>query len=298
MYIIILIVLIFVTDANSDIRSEIFKNINAEKTSNSEKVVSSNKNVPKVDSKVDVANTNNVNLANKVSTDKDKTVELDKTAEVKKVTDTNVEQCISVENAYISDGKKVAFLTFDDGPSSENTIKILDILKSNNIKATFFIVGSAAEKNPAILKRVVNDGHAIANHTYSHDYNIVYSSVDVFMGEIKKTEDIMKKILGNTFFTRIVRFPGGSFEASKAPFRQELVKQGYIYVDWNAITGDGEGTNIAPTVLVSRLVSTAGNQNHIVALMHDSPSKQTSVDALPGVIESLKSRGYEFATLK
>ncbi len=286
MYIIILIILIFVINTNINIKSQIHNELNSKKVSNSQKVVSSNKNVPKATSKVDLVNTNITDLANKISTDNVKAAE------------TKVEECISVENAYVSDGKKVAFLTFDDGPSSGNTIKILDILKSNNIQATFFIVGSAAEKNPDILKRIVSDGHAIANHTYSHDYNIVYSSVDAFMSEIKKTEDVMKKILGDTFFTRIVRFPGGSFEASKQPFRQELVKEGYVYVDWNAITGDGEGTNISPDKLISRLVSTAGNQNHIVVLMHDSPSKQTSVEALPGVIQNLKSRGYEFATLK
>ena len=203
-----------------------------------------------------------------------------------------------VEAAYFNDGKKVAFLTFDDGPSIQNTDKILDILKNYNIKATFFIVGSSAEKNPEILKHIVADGNSIGNHSYTHNYNDVYASTEAFMGEVKKTDLVIQNILGEKYHTRVFRFPGGSFEAVKQPFRQELVKEGYTNIDWNALSGDGEGTNIAPNKLFDRFVNTSAKQQHLVILMHDSPTKKTTVEVLPKIIDYLKAQGYEFATLK
>ena len=203
-----------------------------------------------------------------------------------------------VEAAYFNDGKKIAFLTFDDGPSVQTTDKILGVLKNYNIKATFFIVGSAAEKNPDILKRVVEAGHSIGNHSYSHNYSILYSNMDTFVNEVKKTDEIIQNILGEKYHTRVFRFPGGSSEAAKQPLKQEIVKDGYACIDWNALSGDGEGTNIPTNKLYDRLVSTAGKQQHLVVLMHDSPTKQTTVEVLPRIIEYLKSQSYEFATLK
>lgn len=209
------------------------------------------------------------------------------------------ESSYTVESAYVKDGKKVAFLTFDDGPSSENTPKILDILRSYNIKATFFIIGSAAEKNRDILKAVVNDGHAIGNHTYSHEYKTIYSSVPTFIGEIKKTNNIFKDILGSDFNTRIVRFPGGAFQTpAMKPFISELNNEGFVSIDWNTINGDGEGLDIPEDKLVKKVKDTALNQSHLVVLMHDSATKQTSVKALPQIIEYLKAEAYEFATLR
>lgn len=90
-----------------------------------------------------------------------------------------------VEQAYVKDGKKIPFLTFDDGPSSDNTIKNLAILRNYKIKATFIIIRSAAEKNKNILTAIANDGHAIGNHTYSHQYKTIYSNVHAFINEIK-----------------------------------------------------------------------------------------------------------------
>ena len=205
----------------------------------------------------------------------------------------------TVESAYVKDGKKIAFLTFDDGPSSDNTLKILDVLRFYKIKATFFIIGSAAEKNREILKAIVNDGHTIGNHTYSHDYKKIYSNVPAFISEIKKTDSIFKDILGSSFSTRLVRFPGGAFQApGMKPFIKELNNEGYVNIDWNTINGDGEGNNIPADKLVKNVKNTALNQSHLVILMHDSSTKQTSVQALPQIIEYLEAEGYEFATLR
>jgi peptidoglycan-N-acetylglucosamine deacetylase len=205
----------------------------------------------------------------------------------------------TVETAYVKDGKKIAFLTFDDGPSKGNTLKILDILNYYKIKATFFIIGSAAEKNPDILKIVRNYGHAIGNHTYSHDYKSIYANVPAFINEIKKTNNLFKDILGKDFNTRLVRFPGGAFNTPEMkPYIKELNNEGYVNIDWNAINGDGEGSNIKSDKLVGKLKDTVLNQSHLVILMHDSSTKQTTVEALPQIIEYLKAEGYEFATLR
>jgi peptidoglycan/xylan/chitin deacetylase (PgdA/CDA1 family) len=210
----------------------------------------------------------------------------------------NNELSYPVELAYKDDGRKVAFLTFDDGPTSTNTPRILEILKHYDIKATFFIIGYEAEKNKDILIRIKNEGHAIGNHTYSHNYEKIYVSVEKFMVDIKKTDDVFKQILGEDFKTRICRFPGGSFGESKKPYIQELEEEGYADIDWNTITGDADGINVDKNKLVERLKSTAKQRKHLVILMHDSPSKNTTVEALPEIIEYLKAQGYEFATLK
>ena len=213
-------------------------------------------------------------------------------------TEANKELRYPAELAFKEDGKKIAFLTFDDGPTSTNTPKILEVLKHYNIKATFFIIGYEAEKYKDILIKIKNEGHAIGNHTYSHNYEKIYCSVDKFITDIKKTNDVFKQILGNDFKTRICRFPGGSFGESKRPFIQELEKEGYVDINWNTITGDAEGINVDKNKLVNRLKTTAKQQNHLVILMHDSPSKNTTAEALPEIIEYLKEKGYEFATLE
>ena len=249
---------------------------------------------------IDNSGNNNSIVESKIITGKNLGVLNDAKINIKSEVSVNTQELsYPVEKAYEKDGKKIAFLTFDDGPSSHNTLKILDVLRNYKIKATFFIVGSAAEKNKDILKAVVNDGHAIGNHTYSHEYKTIYSSIPNFVNEIKKTDSILKDILGSDFSTRIVRFPGGAFQSlAMSPFISELNNEGYVNIDWNAINGDGEGTNIPSDKLVKRLKSTVLNQSHLVILMHDSSTKQSTVEALPQIIEYLKAQGYEFATLK
>lgn len=250
---------------------------------------------------------NNVNITNHTKPDaslaiqksdlavepvKDNGAELYKTASEDKYLSINAEQ------AYSHDGKKLAFLTFDDGPSKNVTPKVLDILDKYNIKATFFVLGALCDDNSDILKDVEKDGHSIGIHTYSHNYKIVYSSVGSFLNEINETSNTLKRILGADFHTRLFRFPGGSFGDSKEQFRMALEKQGYVYVDWNALSRDGESSDISPQKLLENLEETVKSRDHIVILMHDSSSKSTTVQALPSVIEYLKKQGYKFARLK
>lgn len=201
----------------------------------------------------------------------------------------------SFVNPFNKDGKKAAFLTFDDGPSA-NTPLILDTLKKYNIKATFFVIGKMANENKEMLKRERAEGHSIGNHTYSHDYKYIYADPKNFLDDLNKNNEIISSILDG-YSTKLIRFPGGSFGDKRAPYREAVVKAGYHYVDWNALNGDAEATLVPVDKLLVRLKTTVGNQEHVVILMHDAPGKTTTIQALPQIIEYLKSLGYEFRTL-
>ena len=192
---------------------------------------------------------------------------------------------------------KVAYLTFDDGPSSNITPRILDILDDYAIKATFFMLGNEADQNPNMVKRVHNSGHSIGNHSYSHNYDYIYANINNFLGEVYNTQSTFKNILGQNFSSRLLRFPGGSFEGYKAPYRQAVKDIGFDYYDWNALNGDAEGVNIPAASLVSRLKETVRGQDELIVLMHDSASKSTTADALPEIIDYLKAQGYSFDKL-
>lgn len=205
---------------------------------------------------------------------------------------------ISVEEIEDYDKGKLAFLTFDDGPSESVTLDILDTLADYDIKATFFVLGSMCEKNGTVLKEINEKGHSIGIHSYSHKLNELLKSEESFINEIKMTEDALKNNLGEDFRTRLFRFPGGSFESKKRQYFDALNELGYVSVDWNALTGDTEYLNPTPEMLLERLKATTVNKKNIVVLMHDFENKRVSAKVLPDVIEYLKSEGYEFAVLK
>ncbi|WP_027623899.1 polysaccharide deacetylase family protein [Clostridium lundense] len=194
-----------------------------------------------------------------------------------------------------SEGDKIAYLTFDDGPSYKITPQILDILKEKNIKATFFVIGSMAGENPGLLKREKNEGHVIANHTYSHDYKKIYSSTSNFINDLKKGENVVTSIIGE-YNSKLIRFPGGSF--GRTAYKNAVTNAGYHYVDWNALNGDAEAPYVRKEKLIARLKETAAGQKTLYILMHDAPGKQSTVEALPEIIEYLKAQGYEFRTLQ
>ena len=205
---------------------------------------------------------------------------------------------VRVEDAYIEDGTKVAYLTFDDGPSPKVTGEILGVLKSNNIRATFFVVGKNIDANKDILSQIYREGHGIGNHGYTHDYNKIYSNENNFKEEIELTDKAIKKVLGDSFNTRLFRFPGGSFGKSKNHFKDILKEQGRVYVDWNALNGDAEGRGYDEGGLLERLKITVGNSNKVVILMHDTNAKEITFRSLQRIIDYLKSKGYNFKILE
>lgn len=195
------------------------------------------------------------------------------------------------------DSKKVAYLTFDDGPSAEATPIILNTLKKYNIKATFFVVGNMINENPDILKRVYAEGHQIGNHSYSHNYSHLYKSPKNFMDEIYKTEKLIKGIVGKDFDSKVIRFPGGSFEKKKDPMKRALIEAGYRYFDWNALNGDAEGSKFSESYLLNRLKETVRGKNKVVILMHDTDQKIMTAKSLEKSVKFLLDEGYEFQIL-
>lgn len=192
---------------------------------------------------------------------------------------------------------KIAYLTFDDGPSTTNTPKILDTLDQYGVKATFFVLGDMAEKSPDIVKRIHSEGHSIGNHSYSHRYDYLYKNMDNFLGEINRTDRVLKNILGEEFNTNLLRFPGGSFESYKDKYIKAAEKLGYKIYDWNALNGDSESRNPSVGKLVNRLKETTKGQNKLIVLMHDNYGKENTVQALPSIIDYLINQGYKFNSL-
>lgn len=193
--------------------------------------------------------------------------------------------------------KKEVFLTFDDGPSSESTGKVLDILKENDIKATFFVVGANAEYYPEVLKRIYNEGHSIGIHTYDHNYKKIYSSPDALQEDIENCKKTLKSILGEDFETNLYRFPGGSYRENKEIFVDRIQSMGYVYFDWNALNGDAEGKNPSESYLINRFNETRSGYNVVLSLMHDTNAKTNTISSLPEIIRQLKEEGYTFKGL-
>ncbi|MDY8023310.1 polysaccharide deacetylase family protein [Paenibacillus polymyxa] len=209
------------------------------------------------------------------------------------------------------DGKKVVYLSFDDGPSVTVTPKILDVLKEENVKATFFVVGKAVEENEVakkITKRLVKEGHAIGNHTYSHDYSYLYPNQTVnsgiFMNDIEKTNQVLKQILGQDFSTRVIRLPGGhmTWQRNDSDGMEVLDKalhdKDYHQVDWNVLPKDAEGAPKNAEQLTREFIRNMGTREKAVVLMHDTYGKEETAKALPEIIRYLKKQGYEFKTIK
>ena len=189
-------------------------------------------------------------------------------------------------------------MTFDDGPSSV-TNTILDTLKQQNVKATFFVLGSQVEKMPDVVKRIYDEGHYIANHGYSHVYENIYSSQQAVLDEYNMCNESVKKAIDvPEYNSHLFRFPGGLVGGEYADIKNqanELLKQNNImHVDWNALNGDAETNNLSIEFELARLQETTQNKNSIVILMHDAPAKKVTAEALPQILEYLRNQGYEF----
>ncbi|WP_242874775.1 MULTISPECIES: polysaccharide deacetylase family protein [Clostridium] len=216
-----------------------------------------------------------------------------------------------VEDAFTSDGKKTAYLTFDDGPSTTVTPSVLKTLEENNINATFFLIGSnikRSDESEQLARRIFYEGNSIGNHTYSHNPSIIYpnNSIDpvVFMQEINATDSILKNVLGQSFSTRILRMPGGRMtrvhyhDVRLFNTEQELKQQNMVDIDWNAYGFDAEGRPKTAEQIFENIKRTTYGKQKVVVLMHDTYGKEETAKALPSVIAYLKSQGYEFGTLK
>lgn len=196
---------------------------------------------------------------------------------------------------------KVAYITIDDGPSRENTPAILDLLSEEGIKATFFVLPHTDVDD--IYQRIIDEGHELANHSYSHVYNDLYNANDIgfFRDDIQKMQDFLLDNFGYEAVS--FRFPGGTMGRKKAIIEERaavLSELGLRYFDWDVSTNDtdtsAEGKKV--DVLVSNVVENTRDRDKLIILMHDSANKQPTVEALPIIIEKLREQGYTFDILK
>lgn len=197
--------------------------------------------------------------------------------------------------------EKVAYLTFDDGPSG-NTPKILDILKERNVPATFFVIGNKEMKDT--YKRIVDEGHTLGNHTYGHDYAKIYKSTGTFFSDVDKLNDLLEEVTGQR--SKILRFPGGSNNTVSRHaggkgimniMTAAVKDSGYRYFDWNVDSQDASKAKQSKDVIVKSVLNGASNTNKAVILMHDAAAKTTTVDALPEIIDGLTKQGFIFRGL-
>lgn len=187
--------------------------------------------------------------------------------------------------------EKKVYLTFDDGPSTKVTNRILDILHEENVKATFFVVSDRAYGRKQILRRIAAEGHTLGVHSKSHDYSKIYASDDALLKDI----DACAKVITDTtgVIPHVYRFPGGGME-----FRKRLTPlveaKGYRVVSWNAVCGDAEISDASADVLLETACKTSAGKNTVVLLCHDSVSHTATAEALPRIIESYRAQGYTF----
>ena len=190
--------------------------------------------------------------------------------------------------------EKVIYLTFDDGPCDRVTPKILDVLKEENVKATFFIVGNAAENRKYLLEREFSEGHTIAVHSYTHRYSQIYSSAENLLADIDKCNEVIKSVTGS--YSSLYRFPGGSYGLSDKLI-SAVKAHGMNYIDWNASVCDAEYYAAPSNILYANAVKTSNGHDKVILLAHDSTTKITTAEALKDIIKYFKSQNYKFATL-
>lgn len=191
-----------------------------------------------------------------------------------------------------STNKKVIYLTFDDGPSGKVTSDILDILKKESVPATFFLIGEQIKGQESLIKRMVDEGHAIGLHSMTHKKGYLYSSNEHFLKEMLDTQEIINSAIG--FKPTILRFPFGcnnnTYKLSDSMVK--LIHENNLKIyDWNTDSGDGANPNASPNRFIK---NSRSDKDNVILLMHCAYMSKNTVKALPSVINYYKDNGYEF----
>lgn len=201
-------------------------------------------------------------------------------------------------DSLITNDEKTAYLTFDDGPTLKATGKILDILKEEDIKASFFVIGKYVAKHPELVKRAYDEGHFIANHGYSHNNSKLYESNDSFISEVKNTDIEIGKAIGvPDYCSHVFRFPNGymspNYKSKKVNAVKLLEDMNYKYIDWNCLNKDSE-KKYSHVQLLNNLKKSSKNKKDLIVLMHDTSDVNDTPSILKESISFLKSEGYVF----
>lgn len=192
-----------------------------------------------------------------------------------------------VEEEKVYDG--VVYLTFDDGPVPAITSQILDTLKAYDVKATFFMIGSYAKKNPEMVKRVFDEGHTVASHTYTHQKSM-FNSLDAFKKEVLQSVEVLEEITGEK--TKFIRIPYGTSIGQS--YKDYLAEMGLTVVKWNCESYDSRVATKTPEQILEGVKNTKPKKGDVIVIMHDTYGKQKTADALASVIEYFQSINYEF----
>ena len=243
--------------------------------------------------------TSNVVISGSVNTNKIGSYKITYTVKDKSGNQTIVERVVNIINKPISTNssstkKGVIYLTFDDGSNEGTTNIILDILKEEGVKATFFVTNKGPDY---LIKREYNEGHTVALHTASHNYATVYKSVNDYYNDLFKVQDRVKRITGQT--SKIIRFPGGSSNTVSKRYSKgimttltkDVVNKGYKYYDWN-IDSDDAGSTTTSTGVYNNVIKYLSKNRSNMILMHDI--KPHTRDALKNIIRYGKNNGYTF----
>lgn len=198
----------------------------------------------------------------------------------------------------INNGKKV-YLTFDDGPN-KYTDELLDILKKKNVKATFFVVYNPDESTWHDYQRIVDEGHTLGMHSYTHVYEEIYASKDAFISDISRLHTFLYEQTG--LDCQYYRFPGGSSNTVSDVDIQELISylnnNGITYFDWNALSGDALTNALTPEELNEEIMKyVRANEGDSVVLMHDLSTNHATVDSMESLIDTLRAEGYEICPI-
>jgi len=195
----------------------------------------------------------------------------------------------AVEEAVAEPVTKV-YLTFDDGPSS-NTDEILDILAAYDVKATFFVTGKTQEMYLPLYQRIVDEGHTLGMHSYSHRYYEIYESKESFAEDLEKLQEFLYDTTG--VWSRFYRFPGGSSnrvsDVPMSELAEYLKSEDIYYLDWNVSCGDATGRKLRPQQIADNVTQNIGKYHTAVVLLHDASDKTSTVEALPLIIEKIQS---------
>ena len=195
------------------------------------------------------------------------------------------------------EAESMVYLTFDDGPDDKITPQILDILKAEGVKATFYVCGNMVDAYPEVLKRIFNEGHAIGNHSYNHRYNELYASPWSFMEQIIRTDESIRNVIGVRPF--IIRAPGGAGGMFTSNYFTMVDECGYIEHDWNALTEDATPSKPNASTQINNVIKNLGEHppRNVIILMHSAADKTETVKALPELIHMLRDWGYKFGVV-
>ena len=200
-----------------------------------------------------------------------------------------------MDNPSEEDTAKKVYLTFDDGPSQVNTAAILDILKEKNVKATFFVIGNDNDYAPDLYRRIVEEGHTLGMHSYTHKYSSIYDSLEAFQEDFYRLRGYLGEITGVE--PDIMRFPGGSSNSVSNIDMRECIRflneEGITYYDWNVISGDATSQVYTADELIDNVMKDVAKNQTSIVLMHDAETKATTVEALGPMIDQLQEMGCE-----